>query len=487
VGEEGGILKNTSLLFIGRVVSLAMKVVYAAILARYVLAEGVGQLSTASSVVGIVALLTSFGLPTLLTRDIAAHRDRTGAYVGSALWLVIVLSGLMVLILAGVILWTPYPALIIELMWLYAVVYALDALSNITMATFQAYERMGYVAALQFGRDAINVVGSILGIYLHASLATLVGVSILASAAKFVASLFLLDWRLVRLSMRPVFCVIRQLLLACVPFAILAVLLSTDREINTFILSLHRSSAEVGWFSSANMMVNYASILPNVFLQAILPVFSRQRSASEEALRATYQRGFRWLVLLGLPMGVGLALIAAPLVNMLYGPGFEQAGLALMIMTPLVVLMPSYVNGALMLGAGRQKLFAGLMAATVGLDLLLCLLLVPAWGYVGASVAAVIPRVLLFIPTTLFCHRQLKLKLPWDAALKAALGAAAMALAALAVKASRGNPLFTVLLTAPVVYVVALTLLSAWTEQELGLMRRVMARFRGLLESWGWR
>ncbi len=107
--------------------------------------------------------------------------------------------------------------------------------------------------------------------------------------------------------------------------------------------------------------------------------------------RATLQRmvraAARWMLLPSLVLAVGLVALAGPVLS-LWGPDYVEAAPALRI---LVVgqLVNAAVGpvGYLLSLTGHERRAAGVFATAAGLDLVLCLLLVPPLGLVGAALA----------------------------------------------------------------------------------------------------
>jgi O-antigen/teichoic acid export membrane protein len=143
--------------------------------------------------------------------------------------------------------------------------------------------------------------------------------------------------------------------------------------------------------------------------------------------------------------------------------------------------MPSYANGALLNATGKQGLFAGLTAITISLEVIISLILVPKLGFAGVSIGLTVPKVLLFIPTTLLCHQQLKLKLPWPLAGKILLSCMIMAIATWLAMVVHIQFLIVALLISPVVYFASLSVLSAWEPQEIQIFHDTVAKLPSLL------
>src|SRR4030065_2259218 len=98
------VIKNTAILLVGRILSIVFGIIYVAFLARYIKAEGMGKIATATSLIGLLIILVNFGLSQLITRDVAVDRGKTESYTSTSL----LLRGLLSFIFAAVVVLITY-------------------------------------------------------------------------------------------------------------------------------------------------------------------------------------------------------------------------------------------------------------------------------------------------------------------------------------------------------------------------------------------
>ena len=68
------------------------------------------------------------------------------------------------------------------------------------------------------------------------------------------------------------------------------------------------------------------NLIPANFTLALFPLLSRRGQADRAALARVYRRALKVLLLLGVPICVGTALLAEPLVLFFAGPAYVPAG-----------------------------------------------------------------------------------------------------------------------------------------------------------------
>ena len=107
--------------------------------------------------------------------------------------------------------------------------------------------------------------------------------------------------------------------------------------------------------------------LPNILGTAIFPVLSRGAEKTEDAARIL-RKSLDIILIAGVPIGLGLAIVADPLVDLVYRSKFPESGPVLSIMG--VTLILTYVTTVLarfLIASGRTNLFTFAMLVGVAL------------------------------------------------------------------------------------------------------------------------
>jgi len=470
--------KNTFVLLAGSVISNALRIVYIGVLARYVGAEGIGQISTATALVSLAILLVNFGLDRLVIRDIAGDETRAAKYVANVAFIRLLLTLVMAIALAAVVSQSDYSDQTEACIAIYALVYVFDAFSDVGLSVFHAFQKMEYVAIIQFARDLLNVAISLLCISLGWSLVAIVSISAFASLFKLIISVTIMQWRFVRLVIHVDLAFCRHLLLTAIPFAILLSINVAHSQLSTIILSRIDTSEAVGIYSAATFPVVTLLILPTVFAQSIFPAFSHYYRSSPTALARSYRISYKAMLVVGLPMGAGAVLASKYMMALVYGPGFEDAVSVMNILAVQLLTMVGYVNGAFLHATNRQTLFATLQAVMLTLNAILSFILIPTYSYQGAALAVVAPTILSFGLYSALCHRCTGSPLPWGTAFKTGSGALVMSGASYLALNHGVSVLVVLVLLAPAMYLISLVALKVISAEEWRLIKEIIRSTR---------
>lgn len=123
--------------------------------------------------------------------------------------------------------------------------------------------------------------------------------------------------------------------------------------------------------------------------RAVFPGYARLRG-DPAALRRGYRDSVAALLLVTLPLGVGIALVAEPAVALLLGPRWMPAVPVVQVLAVYGILRSLYAPAAAAyLATGHYRLHPALLALSIAVAVPLLLWLVPAHGIVGAALAMV--------------------------------------------------------------------------------------------------
>lgn len=223
----------------------------------------------------------------------------------------------------------------------------------------------------------------------------------------------------------------------------LALALAIDLIVQTiarFILAHQAGAAALGAYAAA---FGLARPIDLIFISAgaalsplILTAFEDQGA---DAARDKARDAFSLLIALALPAAVGLALVAAPLTELMIGEGLRAQAAAALPWLAIAGLFAGfnvyYFSEAFQL-TRRTGLRALLMLAPGGVQLIATLLLTPTLGAVGAAIATVLSAAVAMLLLACVGRRLIALPIAWRTLASTALATAIMASAVLALPAA---------------------------------------------------
>ena len=404
---------NSFWLLAARVAGLGLGLLFSGLLARALGTSGLGQFAFISAVLFIGNAAATFGLDTLLQRDVASARARPAGSpalqetINAVLLIQLGLSAVYIALLGLVAPNLPNqsPATLPAL-WLASLALIPLAFSTVYSAILRAYERMVHYLLFSLVVALVMAGGGVFIASGNGSLTAAAATLLLAQTAGALAAGWLcrhhvpaLRWRWAWPSRLAVG---RALRLGSVLAALMLLAVLYQRS-GVLLLSLLEGDVAAGSYSAAARVLEALKLVPGAFFGALFPVMAREQAAQEGVRsdsgtsRQLYARTFAGLLIMSSLLAVATALLAPFIVRLLFGPGYEAAAAALRIMCwslPLTVI--TFKLSFDLVIRGRERLAATSMALTLliggGLTAWLITragLAGAAWGLVGSEMAQV--------------------------------------------------------------------------------------------------
>jgi O-antigen/teichoic acid export membrane protein len=149
-------------------------------------------------------------------------------------------------------------------------------------------------------------------------------------------------------------------------------------QVDVLIISSLVNTQETGWYGAASQLFSTLLFIPVVFTTAVFPVLARTYAAAPDALPKVLSKAFDMLLLVSIPIGLGILIVAPQVVSMLFGPAFAQSGPILALMG--IVLIFTYQNvliGQFLTSTDRQNSWTLVMIVAAIITVPLDLVLVP--------------------------------------------------------------------------------------------------------------
>jgi O-antigen/teichoic acid export membrane protein len=448
----------------GRTTALALQFIAFGLLASYLGPELLGVYTLALGLVVIFRVIPTFGFDPIVTREITQHPEREAELVPSIAILRALLGAVSYGLLVLTLLLGGYDSRSTESALIAGAVLLL-LWTETFRGSLNARLRFGWVAFA----DMLEAVVTLIGIAaLVAHSASVNAFLWLYVAAKVLNSTLIVvaATRVAPPSRRPGYALWRPMLLAAAPVGLAGILITLYTTSGIVLLARLKDAAEVGQFGAALRFFDVFMLLPTLALTVVQPIFARSFNEPHEVLQRRFGRMLRFMVILAVPVSITGAMTAARALPLL--PGFDEyasAGIALAILAPAAGLsfVAAIVQAALLAGHQQRSLLVTSFAG-FSVNLLLLVLLVPAYGAYGAA-AAMTPTELVVVTMSLaYAARRLGLIVSWNTLLR--LVPASLVLAAVLALGFALHPLLQLGLGL-LAYILALLLTRAVSLGEL--------------------
>ncbi len=266
------------------------------------------------------------------------------------------------------------------------------------------------------------------------------------------------------------------------PYLLIGITRVVYNQIDIVVMSLVVTELEVGWYGTADSVFGTLLFVPTILLTSLFPVFARTHEEDPAAAVGLLQRSFNGLLLVAVPVGLGIVVVADQVAVLLFGEAFDGTGPVLAVFgVVLIFTFLSTLFGSHAIAIGRQRFWNLVMLVAIPMTVALDLVLIP-WtrdafdnGAIGGALAYVVTESMMVVLGIW--------KLAPQVASRHTLVRVAKCLTAGAVMMAVCWPLRDVFVgitiaAGAVVYVVVLALLRPLADDEKEMLQRALSRFR---------
>ena len=468
------IARNTAFLLLSEVVSKALSLILVIAMARFLGDSEFGKFSFAVAFMGIFLIFTDFGVSTLIIRDVAKDKAMARAYLNNALGikLALGLAAFAAAMTAIVLMGAQQDVMLVVL--LSGIYLMINELTQPFRSVFNAFERLEFHSIMAIVERIVALGLGLWLLFKGYGLVPFVSVFIFSYFVSLVMAMAIAWSGFVRFRPEFDFRFWKILLRKSLPFWVTSVFMLLYHRIDTVMLSLMKTFDVVGWYNAAFRITDALNFIPFIMVGVVFPAMSRLHASSRENLGLLYTKAAYYLFMIGLPIAVGITLLADRIILFVYSEQFLSAAavLRILIWAELFVFM-NFLAGYLLNAIDKPKLFTFSTGVTVIINIVLNYVLILKFSMVGAAIATAITHGLNFVLLSYFASRN-NYAINWPKTIwKPALASLVMAGV---IYAMLGIHLFITIPAAGAAYLAVIVLLKGLTKQELEVIKGIRNR-----------
>lgn len=367
------ILKNAGFLLISQVVTWGLSLITMIVLPRYLGVEVMGEFNLAGSLWAITAVLVTFGIDLMLTKEVAQAPERLSSLFGTAvvLRLAFLFTAFIGLAMYAGVFYTREVLVITAILGLNALFLQV---SGVVQACLQGLERMGPISIVSMVSQLVGTAAILAAVILKQDFYTIAFVS---------TSSGLLAMLLMYVSLRRVAVIrfqfdrslARQIIKISYPYLIAQLFIILYQQVDVVVMSWLVDVRNIGWYSAADRLFGTLLFVPTIFASAAYPTLSKLLKENYLEFLQMVRRSFHLMLLIGVPVGLGVLVVGTPFSVLLYGEEFAKSGPVLDTLGIVLIFM--YLNilfGQTLICLERQRALTIVMAlatlTTIPLDLI---------------------------------------------------------------------------------------------------------------------
>jgi O-antigen/teichoic acid export membrane protein len=392
------IAHNTLTQILGKLISTLLGLFSLALITRYLGPTGFGEYATVITFLSFFAVCADFGL-TLITVQLISDKTRNETKILNNLFSLRLVSIVIFLALAPLVAsFFPYsPAIKLGILIALAS-FVFPALNQIIIGLLQKKLSMGRDALAENVGRLVLLVGIILTQKFGWGLNGVLWATGIGAGINFLVHYFLsLKFAVIKLAWD--FSLWKEIIIKSWPLALTVVLNLIYLRADTLMLSVFRSSAEVGLYSAPYKIIDVLTTLPFMFAGLILPIMTTSwLEGKKDYFQKILQKSYDFMFIVAVPLVIGTQFVAQELMTLVAGSAFALSGtiLKILIISVAAIFLGTMFSHAV-IALDKQKKMIGFYVFTSLSSLLAYLIFIPRFSYYGAAGVTIYSEILIAI------------------------------------------------------------------------------------------
>ncbi|KKS43260.1 hypothetical protein A3H03_02200 [Candidatus Kuenenbacteria bacterium RIFCSPLOWO2_12_FULL_42_13] len=406
-----------------------------AILTRHLGVSGYGQYITVFSYLFFFAVLSDLGLYVVVVNELKRSRFGEEVFLNNIFTLRASSATALMILASGLVWFFPYDITIKLGVVFASIAIWLNLLDQIMVAFFQNRADMKRVAIAEIVGKLVILVLTVAAVYNKMGLITILIITVVGGLVNCVINFnYLLKFVRVKLAFNQE--VWKEIFKLSWPVAVTSVFSLIYFKVDTLFLSVlpvneiyaaTRSEA-VGIYGAPYKILEVLIGWPAIFMGLVSPSLSKAWAENRaEDFKRLFKRALAGLLMVVLPMIVGAAVLAKPLIAFVAGQEFAQSAPILQILiwaTGIIFL--SHLTTYALIALNKQKEMIKYYILAAVLAVAGYLFFIPSYSYFAAAVITVLVEFFMLITTTVLLRRNMAIGVDLKLLGKAALATLVM-------------------------------------------------------------
>lgn len=479
------VIKGTTFLLFSEIVIFIFNSTYKILSARYLGPDNFGKLSLIMILISISSFVFLLGIPAATTKYISSYlaKEKDAKMLFKTALSFTAISALVassfVFIISeyiSIALFHNSNATILIRISSLSILFAiLGALLN---NSFMGFLRIDYSALMNATNSIVLVTSLAVILFLGYGLNGAVTCILLASISTTTLG-FILIRRIINPWPCPCFdiAIFQSLLKFSLPLFMASTVELILSWADSFLIGLFLDATSVGYYSVVLTIMSLIGILNRPLNTAIYPVISEAHAKKDQhGLSLILNYSIKFDFYLAIACSVGGAILAEPLIRIIFGEEFLPGVTALKIIAFGAAFQSLRVVGTkYFAGIGEPNIGMNFIIVSAAVDLLLNIILIPKYGITGAAIATSVSYFIMVILS--YRYIQTKIKISLDFIPKCFIASCFMAIIIFITMQTGVNSILklaSIILIGATSYFICLYIIHGFSKEELALIKRYL-------------
>lgn len=390
--------KNFSFLLGARIIDSMAQLAVLPLVSRYLGSEKYGDYGFVMICCFITVCFTYAGLERIVLREIAKNPKQADEYLTNALiirwfYMLVSLAVITVIILLG-----NFSAKLIWCLYLAAFAWSFASDSAIHISLYKAFEKMEYEAILVLSFQISYLVFLFLVTYYNLGFTSIFIAFLIANMMKNFSAVLITRIKFTKFTFKIQWSLLKYFLKESYILGLIVILMQGFINVDLLVLKSSRMSVAASMFYSSHNLIILISVTATSVMSVLSPIFSRSANTDHNDLFGKYKQSFKIVTFVTFLLVIQFMILSPLIIKTIFGSEFVNAIHSFQILVIcLIFTIPFTLFDIVLVSISKQHLLFLCPLAGLIVRFVLDIFLIPTYGVVGASVAAVSGYFVFFI------------------------------------------------------------------------------------------
>jgi O-antigen/teichoic acid export membrane protein len=410
MGAAIHVIKNTFSIAFSNIAAKVIAFLITIYLAKYLGVENFGKYTFIITYLMLFSFIVGFGLDPVVIRDISRKDYLANKIMGNAIIIRIITSLISVLLAIIGIHALHYPSETIYYTQIASVALIFQGISYLIESLFQAKLKMHFSAISLITSKIIYALMLYYIMKNNLNLTQIFVAYILSEMIRMLISYFY-SKRLLNFELQFDFNFCKDLIRQASPFILGYGLSALYNRFDIVMLSILQGDIAVGFYSAAYKLTESVLFLPGALASTLMPILAKKYIDDKENYRNIYNLGNKYIFMLLFPISIGGVVLGNEIISTIYTDDFSNSVLVFQILTFTIIFNSlNYMQITGLVASNLQNLNNLSISICTILNIVLNILLIPSYSYIGAGIATLISVICLYMFGFYFVHKRLNLQ-----------------------------------------------------------------------------
>ncbi|MFA6383563.1 MAG: flippase [Parcubacteria group bacterium] len=376
---------NVAVSSVSKVFSTVLALVSIGFITRYLGKEGFGDYATVLAFLSFFASVADLGLYSISTREISRLGADEEKIIGNIFSLRIISSLAILAVSPVVVFFFDYPWAVKEGIMVAAASFVFSSGYQVLNGVFQKNLAMDRVAVGELIGKIVQVLVVVIAVKMDLGFNWIIGSLLFNMIASFLI-VFFWSKKYIRFRMRFDFGYWKIFLKESLPLGIGSVIVFVYFKMDTILLSILKTNADVGIYNAAYKVLENLTFFPAMIAGLILPIMANTIFHDKKKFKEISDKTFKFFVLMTTPLVIGTLFLANGVIGLIGGGQFADSSnvLRILVFAIAAIFFSMFFNNILIAGNEQRKLtYIWIFAACVNVTA--NLIFIPKFSYMAAA------------------------------------------------------------------------------------------------------